>query len=243
MVIEMKMKKKKTSAPRRLAGVLGLLPLAAALALAGCGGFNGADEASYDASHTHPISVLPDVPTLMIATHAGGGLTGEDRRAVAAFAAAYKERGHGPLTVSAPSGSANTATAMNTLVEVRDLLAEKGVPSADIGYTPYRASSAGADAPIVLSYKRYVASASPCGDWSTDYAYDPNNGTPPNFGCATQNNLAAMLADPVDLVTPRDMTPSDAARRGEVFAKYRKGKITATARDQHDSAAVSEVAK
>jgi pilus assembly protein CpaD len=241
MVIEMKMKK--STSHRRLSGVLSLLPLAATLALAGCGGFNGANEAAYDASYTHPISVMPDVPTLTLSTRGSAGLSDADRRAVAAFADAYKERGHGPLTVSTPSGSANTTTAMNALVEVRDLLAEKGVPAADISYTPYRASSASADAPIVLSYKRYVASASPCGDWSTDYAYDPKNGTPPNFGCATQNNLAAMIADPADLIAPREQTPSDAERRDVVFDKYRKGETTAATRTAQDSAAVSGVGK
>lgn len=231
--------KKSFSSPR-----LSFLALAASLALAGCGGFNGASEATYDASYTHPIAVEQDVPTLTIAaSRARSGLTGEDRQAINAFAAAYKDRGHGPLNVSTPSGSANTTTAMNVLVEVRDLLADKGISGDNINYTPYRASGADTDAPLILSYKRYVAKASACGDWSSNLAYDPSNGTPPNFGCATQNNLAAMIADPADLVTPRNMTPSDALRRGEVFGKYRKGEITATQRDDHDSAAVSEVNK
>jgi pilus assembly protein CpaD len=237
MVIEMNMKK---SALR----ILGLLPLAATLALAGCGGFNGAHEALYDANYTHPISVQPDVPTLTIAaSRAVAGLTDEDRRSISGFAAAYKERGHGPLTVSTPSGSANTSAAMNVLVDVRDVLAEAGVPSDRISYTPYRASSASNDAPVILSYKRFVATARPCGDWSSDLAYDPTNSTPPNYGCATQNNMAAMVADPADLIVPRTMTASDAQRRETVIDKYRKGEITATARDDHDSAAVSEVNK
>jgi len=217
------------------------MPFAAMLALAGCGGFNGAADAQYDASYTHPISVQPDVPTLKVA--ATGHLSNSDRQAIVNFAAAYKDRGHGMLTVAAPSGSANSAAAMNVLVEVRDMLAKAGVPEASVSFTPYRASGAAQSAPIIMSYKQFVASVAPCGDWSENLAYDPSNGTPKNFGCATQTNLAAMVADPSDLVTPRNMTPSDAQRRDEVFAKYRKGEITATARDQHDSAAVSEVNK
>ncbi|MFZ3032998.1 MAG: CpaD family pilus assembly protein [Parvibaculum sp.] len=218
-----------------------VLPFVVVLALAGCGGFNGAENAQFDASYTHPISVQPDVPTLEVA--ATGHLSNEDRQAIVTFAAAYKERGHGVLTVAAPSGSANTAVAMNVLVEVRDMLAKAGVPIERVSYTPYRASGAAERAPIIMSYKQYVASVAPCGDWSENLAYDPGNGVPKNFGCATQTNLAAMVADPADLVMPRTMTPSDAQRRGEVFAKYRKGEITATARDQRDSAAVSEVNK
>lgn len=238
------MNMKNLAPSRRFTRALRFLPLAAGLALAGCGGFNGADDAAFDANYRHPITVEADVPTLTIAaSRTQSGLNDEDRRAISAFAAAYKERGHGPLTVSTPSGSANTTTAMNVLVEVRDILSEKGVPADSISYTPYRASGDGTDAPLVLSYKRYVAKASACGDWSMDYAYDPKNGTPPNFGCASQNNLAAMVADPADLVAPRTMTASDAARRSAVLGKYRKGEITATDRNAYDSAAVSEVSK
>ncbi len=235
------MENERTMKMPHMASCLAVFPLVAALALSGCGGFNGAPEAQFDASYNHPISVTPDVPTLNVA--ASGALSAQDRAAIATFAAAYKERGHGPLTVSTPSGSANSTIAMNVLVEVRDQLAKSGVTAAQIEYTPYRASSANGKAPILMSYKQFVAMASPCGDWSDDLAYNPSNTAPKNFGCATQNNLAAMVADPADLVTPRTMTASDAQRRGQVLDKYRKGEITATTRDAHDSAALSEVAK
>jgi len=233
---------------RKNLSIFRLLPrapgLALSLALAGCGGFNGAEMANDDPSYRHPIAVEQDVPTLTVsAPRDKSALTDDERRAVSAFAAAYKERGHGALTVSTPSGSPNTTTAMNVLVDIRDTLSEKGVPADAVSYTPYRASGADANAPIILSYKRYVATPSACGDWSTDYAFDPKNGTPPNFGCASQNNLAVLVADPADLVTPRGSTPRDAQRSTAVFEKYRQGEITATKRDEHDSAAVSEVNK
>lgn len=218
-----------------------ILPMLAALSLAGCGGFNGPEQAQFDASYAHPISVQPDVPTLSIT--AASSMSEDERRAVADFAAAYKERGHGNLTVATPSGSANSAMAINVLADVRDTLAKAGVAAERISYTPYRASSAAERAPVILSYKQFVAVATPCGAWTEDYAYDPKNLPPSNFGCATQNNLAAMIADPADLIAPRVMTASDAQRRGVVFDKYRKGEITATNRDDHDSAALSEVAK
>ncbi len=219
-----------------------LAALALAFALAGCGGFNGANEAQDSPADNHPITVSADMQTLSVAASRGkNGLTDDERRAVAGFAAAYKERGHGPLTVSAPSGSANTAGAMNTLVEVRDILTETGIPADRIGYTPYRPSGADGEPPLILSYKRYVATPSPCGDWSLDYAKDPANGIPPNFGCASQNNLAVLVAEPADLVQPRTMTPSDVNRRATVFDKYRKGEITAAERSEDESGKVSEV--
>jgi pilus assembly protein CpaD len=43
-----------------------------------------------------------------------------------------------------------------------------------------------------------------------------------NFGCATQNNLAAQIANPEDLVAPRGMTPIDATRRNAAIKEYRE---------------------
>jgi pilus assembly protein CpaD len=49
------------------------------------------------------------------------------------------------------------------------------------------------------------------------------------FGCATQQNLAAMVNNPLDLMYPRGLTPADAARRTDVLSKYRTGNATASA--------------
>jgi pilus assembly protein CpaD len=235
------MRKNSNLIPANLPSLAGL---ALALALAGCGGFNGEQDAELGVSYRHPIAVTMNDTTLTIpAAREQSGLSDEDRKAISNFVAGYKERGHGPLTVSTPSGSPNTTTAMNVLVDVRDALSETGIPASSISYAPYTAAAKDGDAPVILTYKRYEAKASPCGDWSMDYAYDPANGLPPNFGCASQNNLAALVADPADLVQPRTMTAADAGRRQTVFEKYRKGEITATNRDDHDSAAVSEVNK
>ncbi len=216
--------------------------LAAALGLAGCSGFNGIEDAQYGPSYTHPISVETDVATLNVGVVPGQpGVGPSDRAAIEGFAAAYRQRGHGPMTISTPSGSPNAGAATVALSDVRDILSENGVGAGDLAYTPYRASGADASAPVILSFKRYVAKATACGDWSQDYALEPANGMMPNHGCATQNNLAAMIADPADLIGPRDMTPSDADRRNTVLEKYRQGESTATVRSDQDSGAVSEV--
>ena len=46
------------------------------------------------------------------------------------------------------------------------------------------------------------------------------------FGCAYQANLAAMVANPSDLVAPSPIGAADATRRASVLAKYRKGEKT-----------------
>ena len=52
-----------------------------------------------------------------------------------------------------------------------------------------------------------------------------------------------MLADPGDVVAPPDMDPSLAARRTDVFDKYRKGQSTATARSDDERGAVSQAVR
>ena len=63
-------------------------------------------------------------------------------------------------------------------------------------------------ATLRLNYPLMVAEAGPCGLWPDDLgpSYDPKhfeNQQYYNFGCATQRNLAAMVANPADLVQPR----------------------------------------
>jgi pilus assembly protein CpaD len=66
---------------------------------------------------------------------------------------------------------------------------------------------------------------------------------PPNFGCATQHNLAAMVADPRDLVAPRRVDAADAQRRMTVLDKYRKGQTTPAEKTAAQSGTVADVNK
>ena len=85
-----------------------------------------------------------------------------------------------------------------------------------------------------------VATASPCGVWTQDIGKSYGNLTTPNFGCATQNNLAAIVSDPRDLITPRGMTPADVGRRSIVLDKYREGETTSTEKDKQATGVLSE---
>ena len=59
------------------------------------------------------------------------------------------------------------------------------------------------------------------------------------FGCANNMNIALMLADPGDVVAPPDLDPAMAARRSDMFDKYRKGQPTASTRSPDERGAVS----
>ncbi len=219
-----------------------ILTLVISVGLAACGAFNGRDDAMFDARYQHPISVDPQVVTLQMDVPQDKiALSVADKAAIDAFARTYKSRGHGVLTIAAPSGSPNEAAAVSIVAETRAALAAAGLPEAAVGYAAYRASSANSAAPVILTYRRYVATASPCGNWTTDYAFAPNNERTPNFGCSTQSNLAAMVAEPADLIGPREWDPAYAPRRDEVVEKFRIGEVTESAESGNASGSVSEV--
>ncbi|MFO1034048.1 MAG: CpaD family pilus assembly lipoprotein [Hyphomicrobiales bacterium] len=64
-----------------------------------------------------------------------------------------------------------------------------------------------AAAPLQISYVKAYAHTKPCGDWSRDAGDTSKNEPMPNFGCAVQSNIAAMLANPEDLTGTRARSP------------------------------------
>lgn len=211
--------------------------------LAACAdlGQNGPRQA-LTVSQRHPITVDAQAATLAIPVAPDATQLGEDDlAALDDFAARYKAIGHGPLAVSVPSGAPNRQAADRILRAVETRLNTLGLGPQSVRVSEYRASGAAATAPLIISFTRYVATPSPCGNWSEDYAFNPRNVNHPNFGCATRNNLARMVADPADLVRPRAMDPADSQRRQEVIDRYRRGETTQTERAEEESGAASQV--
>ena len=90
---------------------------------------------------------------------------------------------------------------------------------------------------------RFVAEGPECGNWPTNLGREPQNLPHTNLGCATQHNLAAMVANPADLVQPRGESPSWTQRRTVVFEKYRSGQSAETNYPNVNRGTVSDVAK
>lgn len=63
-----------------------------------------------------------------------------------------------------------------------------------------------------------------------DFRHNPQNLPTSGFGCAHQSNITLMAANPEDLSTPREMTPSDPIRSQRVLDAYRAGEDTTSAR-------------
>jgi pilus assembly protein CpaD len=118
-------------------------------------------------------------------------------------------------------------------------MAAMGVPRDRILVT--RRNSAPGDIRIELNYITYEAHVDPCGDWSMNWADTGSNQSTPNFGCSVQNNIAAMVADPRDLVAPRAMDDASATRRAAVLGHYEKGETTAATKSSDQSGSVSSV--
>ncbi len=191
---------------------------------------------SNDGAVNHPISVEARYTTIKLPFSApDAGLLPEDSAHFDQFVANYLERGSGSISISAPAGSDSSAA----ISYFAERLASLGVPRSRILVGTREATSA--DRQVEIGYVGYVAHSDPCGDWSTDLANTASNQTAPNFGCAVQHNIAAMVADPRDLVSPQPTTDSDAVRRNTVVGNYEKGKVTSAEKTPDQSAKVSDV--
>ena len=200
-----------------------ILIAAAAAAVTGCATkFNGAEHA-LTIEEEHPISVDSQTVTMTMAPSAA--LSSLDRARLRAFADAYMRDGHGALTLTSPSG-----VDAGQAADVRAALSEFGVPAHSVAAASYRTGE-GSTSDLILSYTHYIATPSACGVWEGQRDRDFRNMRSPNFGCAAQNNLAAMIGDPRDLVEPAAMTDPDATIRVRGVTLFREGKVTSSETD------------
>lgn len=227
-----------TRRPTRLStGALALVAIAAA-GLAGCRADRMvADSYPKNYEQRHPIVLAEGATKLELPVGAGSrGLTERQRDDIRAFAADWRKNGRGPIGMMAPSGGAGDwATPA-----IRTTLASAGVPSTSIVSQRYRGEP-GEVQLVKLGYVKLKAQVPhKCGLWPADLGGTADAYTATenrdywNYGCATQQNLAAQVADPEDLARPRAETPVYAARRGVVLDKYRQGEDTATQYGQQE---------
>lgn len=184
-----------------------------------------------DPNQRHPIMVSQQPSSLSVHVPRGAsGLTAGQRAEVAQFASKYRaaDSGNSRLVISAPGGASNEVAAMNAVQDIREILLDGGFSESAITVEAYTGEGRH-EPPVRISYMRYIAEGPECGnDWSENLARSPKNTNYPDFGCFQQHNLAAMVANPADLLGPRTGGARDSNRRDEVFNNYVKGKKTAT---------------
>jgi len=190
----------------------------------------------------HPITISETVATLDVPVGMETRyLPMEMERNVLGFANGFTQSGSNILAIVLPAGSANAYSAAGIGVQVEHILIASGVPLGAIQYRSYPSTSSETGAPLRLAYVEISASTAPCGPWTDNVARNLNNENYGAFGCATQTNLAAMVANPLDLLYPRIMTPPDAARRATALANYQEGRATATTYDPAFGVGITQV--
>jgi len=213
------------SRPMRIALAATLVLTAAALSSCGTKPDRNATGSIPDDYRTrHPIVLTEDAQTLDIPIATGDrSLTTGVRDNIRGFASDHAAKSRSAVQIMLPRGSANAATADHMRKQIRATLIAAGVKPDMLIETAYDAAAYGPNAPIRLAFFAITAKAGPCGEWPEDLVENTmENKNYYNFGCATQANLAAQVANPMDLVQPRGMSAIDAEQRNVVIQDYRK---------------------
>lgn len=108
--------------------------------------------------------------------------------------------------------------------DIADLVARHGLL---VGEDSSAAAGTAPDGAVRLIVRRASASVPGCPDWSTKSETDPQLGTSSNFGCGVNSNLAAMVANPEDLV--RGQTSDSGLRTAtsnRAISTYREKALT-----------------
>lgn len=170
----------------------------------------------------HPIVVAEKEEVLDLPVGASDrGMTRLHKASLEGFLQHY-DRGAAPvLTILAPSGGANDVAAHHAAADFGKLARHNGVPEGRIIVSSYAAPGPETSAPVRVTYRSMRAQTGPCGRWPDDLMNTQENKHYANFGCAYQNNLAAQLANPADLLGPRKQTEIDAENRSAVIDVYR----------------------
>ena len=204
----------------------GLLLIATATLCFGC----TQELASFDDTYVpqsvednYPIKVV-ERPVRLAVYATPSGLRPADVNEVIDFAHKAATGAATPVTVAYPAGS---KMARQSAGQAAGILVRQGVARQSIVVTPRNGSSN----EVTLAFATKAVETKPCGDWSQNMRGNQFNESGPNFGCAYQQNFAAMIANPEDLVRPQPATPAQSASQVPALQNYYGGKWTTPTTD------------
>lgn len=175
----------------------------------------------------HPIVIAEKNQKIDLPVGAGDrGMTGSQRDTLLGFLDGYDKSAAPTLTIQVPSGSANEVAATAAARDFARLAVASGVKRNRIVVTSYQSVSAEASAPIRVAYISVKAQTDKCGRWPEDLVDTSENKHYADFGCSYQNNLAAQMANPTDLLGPRKPANIDPANRSQAIEIYQKRGIS-----------------
>ena len=171
---------------------------------------------------------------------AASELSTEDRARIRSFVGVYAQKGHGPLVMSLPAASANPQLAVTAVAEARSIAWEKGVQYDEMSGSAHGAGETTSQ-PMIIAFQVYDAVSPECLQKSAlDFSDVASNNNLPTLGCSVRTNLAAMIADPADLMGTRTIDQGSSDRRPIILEKFAKGESTAAVRAAQESGAISQ---
>lgn len=194
------------------------LLLATAMLVFGCSPELASFDDTYESQsvdENFPIKVVEQPVRLMLQVPTGG-MRARDREQVLGFGRKAAARATTPVTVSYASGS---KLAKQAAGEAARLLVREGVPAHAVLVTPRDGRTN--EVTLVFATKR--AQTKPCGNWNENLRANQFNDSGPNFGCAFQQNFAAMVANPEDLETPQVRDQATSAAQKPALDTYESG--------------------
>ena len=186
-----------------------------ALGLAAC---SSTTEVRYDKAYPIEVTKAAQMVELPVAKT----LSSFDAARVAELGRDFLKRGQGEVTVAYPKSKGKSRRIVHDATEQ---LLSVGVARDQILRGPYDVKADGNRGVVVYFYGP-TAKPTKCPHFKGDPNLDQRNRTPLNFGCAYQQNIAAMLENPTDIVAPRPVTPGSADRRRKVLSAYVAGEKT-----------------
>lgn len=170
---------------------------------------------------THPITLSEQEQHLDVLVGSNDkALSVPQRSVIQGFVDQYKTNGSGPVQIMLPSSGTNAAAARRVHDDVVGAIKRGGVSGGQILTTTYEASGPENASPIRISYRAMTASTDQCGKWPDDLGDTSENKHYADFGCSYQNNMAAMIANPADLIGPRAAGEIDATKRGKAIKRW-----------------------
>jgi pilus assembly protein CpaD len=172
-----------------------------------------------------PQAVAVEARMILAAPSGAQGLNAQEYAQLTAFAADYVQLGRGNVVISVPANAGNSPTAALIAQEAQRVLYAGGVDFAKMSGGAYQAQGQ-PNAPVTITFGRYEAQQFKCKPWSEiDPRKTADNQPVERFGCTQNANLAAMVADPADLLGDRKDGAHDAARGQVGIDMYRKDAV------------------
>jgi pilus assembly protein CpaD len=219
--------------------------LAGSALLAACASLPGGhDPAAAIEGPTNPLALTPTeqysagfaegADEILLAST--GGLSANQSAALGELVMRWREDGgSGPIVVTAAGARAASATA----AAAAEALRAYGVPPGSVQRADAAPTADAAPVPVRVGFATLTAVLPDCSTRWGSLTHTSSNQPHSGFGCAVSSNIAAMVANPRDLIQPRAAAPADGDRRADVIDKYRKGVSTASARGADERGTLS----